>query len=181
MTGGGQDFENSAAEIGEIVGLPGGDEVAVDDDRGVFEDRPGVFEIVANAGRASDADTAVDARRDRNPAAVTDRRDQLASVGEMTRQRFDDGIAAELIGRKAAWDDEAREFASDDVFERGVADAGIAMLARVLLAGLWPGHHDVGAGLDEPKLGVPEFEVFVDVIDEHQQLGRSGGVHGEPK
>jgi hypothetical protein len=39
----------------------------------------------------------------------------------------------------------------------------------------------VGAGLDEPKLGVPEFEVFVDVIDEHQQLGRSGGVHGKPE
>ena len=42
------------------------------------------------------------------------------------------------------------------------------MLATVDLLGLGPGHNSVGTGFDQPQPWIPQFQVFVVVIDQNQ-------------
>src|SRR6478672_1117192 len=66
----GHDLQNTTAEVGQVVWFAAADEMAVDNDGGIFPHGTGVDQIVLDAGRAGDADAAVDTGGDGNPATV---------------------------------------------------------------------------------------------------------------
>ena len=96
---------------------------------------PALIEVILDAGRAGDADAAVNAGGDRDPAAVADGGDEFAGVVEVADELEDVRVAAELVGHAAAGDDDAVEVARLHVGDRRVGDTRIAVLPYVAS---WP-------------------------------------------
>ena len=143
------DLDDGPAEIGEIVGLAAGDEVAVDDDRSILPDGAGIDEVVFDAGRARDADAAVNAGRDRNPAAVADRGDEFFGFGELAHETFYFFVAAKFIGHEAAGDHDAVEVVALHEGDRSIRATRVAVLAAIDGFALRASDGDVGTGLGE--------------------------------
>ena len=100
---------------------------------GVFPHRPGIHEIVLDTRRTGHLDPRINSGRNRNPSSMTDRRHQLAGLGERANERSTWGSSANFIGHPAAWTDDSVKIARFHVGDRRVAGAGIAVLAAVQL------------------------------------------------
>jgi hypothetical protein len=93
-------------------------------------------------------------------------------------------IAAQRIGHPATGQNDAVKVGGLHVADRGVAGAGVAVLAGVGAALHRAGDRHVAAGFLEPEFRVPEFEILVSVADEHEHadaikgLVRGGGMMG---
>ncbi len=100
---------------------------------------------------------------------MADRGDQLAAGRELADQVLHFRVAAEPIRHEAARDHDALEVLGFHQFDRSVGAAGIAVLAAVDGFAFRTRDRDVAAGLRQPQLRIPQFEVFVVVADEHQE------------
>src|SRR5205085_9972320 len=120
-------LQNATAKVGQVVGFAAADEMAVDHDGGIFPHRAGVDQIVLDAGRAGDANAAINAGGDRNPAAVADGGDEFAGFVEIADELQHVAVAAELVGHEAAGNDDAIEVASPHAGDGSVGDARIAV------------------------------------------------------
>ena len=85
------------------------------------------------------------------------------------RVRFENlGVAAQPVGGEAARQQQGVEVRRGDFGDGGVGRAGIAVLAGVGPSSLGAGDGDPPAFFLQPKFGIPQFQVFVDVIDQGQ-------------
>ena len=90
-------------------------------------------------------------------------------------------VAAELVGHEAAGNHDAVEVVGFHQLDRGIGAARVAVLAAVDFIPHRAGDDDVSARLGEPQLGIPDFQIFVVVADEHQETEvgqRSFARHG---
>jgi hypothetical protein len=103
---------------------------------------------------------------------MTDVRHELTGLMELTRELEYLRHAPETIGSESARDDETVEVPFRGVTDTSVRAAGIAMLAGVQPPGFHAGDYDSRTGLDEPQFRIPELEILVDVVNEHQETPR---------
>src|SRR5262245_24736840 len=139
--------------------------MAIDHDRRVLPHRAGIYQIVLDPERTRHAHAAIHSRRNRYPAAVADRGDQLAGLVKVANELQHIAVAAELVGHEAAWNDEPLEVAGPHPGDRRIGHAGIAILAGVATFGLLAGDGDRRAGLDQPQLWIPQLQVLVHIAD----------------
>ena len=158
--------------------------MAIDDHRRVFPDRTGIDQVVLDAGAAGHPHAAIDPRRNGNPAAVADRRHELAAGGTLPHEFEHLLVATEFVGHPAAGEYDALKVARLHVADRRVARARIAVFSDIRAALQRAGHGDVGPCLLQAKFGIPEFQVLVVVTDEHenaaaieQSRGNAVGMH----
>ena len=86
-------------------------------------------------------------------------------------------IAAQFVGHESAGNDQPGKIGLVHIAKGRVTLARIAVLAGILGGRLRPGYDDLGARFDQSQFRVPKFEVFVDVVDKHQNalFGERGG------
>src|SRR5258707_14403242 len=92
-----QKSDQRSAERREVARRAAGDQVSVHHDRFVHPDAAGIFQIILDAERTGDASALENFRRDRNPAAVTDERDQFALFKKLARERKHLRIATQFV------------------------------------------------------------------------------------
>lgn len=139
--------------------------VSVDDHGGILEKGTRVHQVVFNPRRSGDPDAPVNARRDRNPTAMTNRRDRFSGRVEFLNESQDVGITPQFIRHEPAWDEQRVEIGLFHVRDRGVTDTGITELAVVVFARRGARDDDVRAGFDQTEFGVPKLEILVNLAD----------------
>ena len=158
--------------------------MAIDDHRRVLPDRTGIHQVVLDAGAAGHPHAAIDPRRNGNPAAVADRRHELAVGGTLPHEVEHLLIATELVGHPAAGEHDALKVARFHVTDRRVARARIAVFSSIRAALQRTGHGDVGPCLLQAEFWIPEFQILIVVADEHENAdaiersrGNAAGMH----
>ena len=104
---------------------------------------------------------------------MTDEGDHFALLAELASQGQDFGIAAQLVGHETAGDQQADEVGAFDVVEERLRGCRIAVLSAKRFH-FRAGKAGLVTGLLQAQPGIPQFQVFVEVI--HKSENRSA--HG---
>ena len=124
-----QNLDELLAERRQILGRARGDQIAVDDDRGVLELGAGVDQVSLDSRHARGAATADDIRLGQHPAGVADGRYQFPAAVQVPDESDHGRIAAHAVWRKPARDDHAVELVGAHVAGCNVRLGRIAMAA----------------------------------------------------
>jgi hypothetical protein len=94
---------------------------------------------------------------------------EFALLKEFARQGKDFGVATEFVGHKAAGDEETGEVMAVGIFQEEIAFGRVAVFAGV---GFEFERRDFGfeAGFLKAEQRIPQFQVFIDVVDERENV-----------
>src|SRR5450830_572449 len=123
-----QDFTH---EVWQIRRRPGRDEVAIDDNRLVDPDCPGVRHIVPDSAGAGELAPLDDPCADAHPPSVTDHRHQLTLIVHLGNQRKHSHRPAEEVRRISAGHNHTVELSGGNVRDEHIRREGNTVLALV--------------------------------------------------
>src|SRR5450830_1856138 len=167
-----QDFTH---EVWQVRRRAGRDEVAVDDNRLVDPDSPGVRHVVSDSAGAGERTPLDDPGADANPPGMADHRHQLALVVHLPNQRKHGLRPAKEVRRISAWHNHTLELSRGDVRNEHIRHEGHTVFALV------DAFFCCNADRFEPSfletiVGIDEFLLVHHLIQQNSNLLRHTGL-----